>query len=129
MLNILPKNVKEFLVSLYISKSSTCFQAAMDFVNYVSVQMACYMAHTELLQVNEPDLNALKMFSNMIRFYNGSSDPWCPLEYPTHLKEKVPDLNIKFCQENIPHAFVLGRSEDVANIVSDWINTDMKYDE
>ena len=129
MLNILPKIVKEFLVSLYISKSSRCFQAAMDYVNYVSVQMACYMAYTSLLQVNEPDLDTLKTFSNKIRIYSGSSDPWCPLEYPTHLKEKVPELNIKFCQENIPHAFVLGRSEDVANIVSDWINTDIKYNE
>ena len=113
-------------MSLHVSKTSGCFQAAMDLVNYEGVQMACYMGYTELLQVDEPDIDSLRLFSDKIRFYNGSSDPWCPLEYPTHLKEKVPELDITFCQKNIPHAFVLGRSDDVANIVSDWFNADVK---
>ena len=112
-------------MSLHVLKSSCCFQAAMDLVNYEAVQMACYMGYTELLQVNEPDIDSLRSFSDKIRFYNGSSDPWCPLAYPSQLKEKLPELDITFCQKNIPHAFVLGRSNDVANIVSDWFRYEM----
>ena len=112
------------MVGLHVSKSSGCFDAAMDLVNGVSVQMACYMGYDELLNVNEPDIESLKIFSDKLRFYNGSSDPWCPVEYATNLKEKVPELNIELCQKNIQHAFVLGRSNDVAKIVSQWYNSD-----
>ena len=111
-------------MGLHVLNSSGCFEAAMDLVNGVSVQMACYMGYDELLNVNEPDIESLKIFSEKLRFYNGSSDPWCPVEYATNLKEKVPELNIELCQKNIPHAFVLGRSNDVAKIVSQWYNSD-----
>ena len=83
------------------------------------------MGYTELLQVNEPDIDSLKRFSNKLRFYNGSSDPWCPIEYPKTLKEKVPEMDIVMCTKNIPHAFVLETSNEVAQIVSKWYREDM----
>ena len=83
------------------------------------------MAYTELLQVNEPDIATIKMFSNKLRFYNGSSDPWCPVEYPKSLKEKVPEMDVEMCANNIPHAFVLENSNEVAHIVLKWIREDL----
>ena len=121
---MLPPKVKKFLVSFHVSRDSGCFEAALDLVNSVSVKMACYMGYTELKEVNEPDILSLKMFSNKLRFYHGSSDPWCPIEYATSLIEKLPELHIELCQKDIPHAFVLGRSNDVAAIVSGWFNSD-----
>ena len=94
---MLPPKVKKFLVSFHVSRDSGCFEAALDLVNSVSVKMACYMGYTELKEVNEPDILSLKMFSN----------------------------NIELCQKDIPHAFVLGRSNDVAAIVSGWFNSDI----
>ena len=83
------------------------------------------MGYNELNEVNDPDIISLKLFSNKIRFYNGSSDPWCPLEYATSLKQKLPELHIEVCKKNIPHAFVLERSNDVAGIVAGWYNSDI----
>ena len=87
--------------------------------------MACYMGYIELKEVIDPDIPSLTLFSNKIRFYNGSSDPWCPLEYATSLKQKLPELHIEVCKKNIPHAFVLERSNDVADIVAGWYNSDI----
>ena len=112
-------------VSLHVSPQSCCFQTALDAVNRISVANACYMGYTELLQVNEPDIDSLKMFSNKLRFYNGSSDPWCPVEYAKALKAKVPEIDVEMCTKNIPHAFVLEKSNEVAQIVSEWYRDDV----
>ena len=125
LLNLLPLWLKEAIVSCKVSKSSSCFQAVLDFLNRVCVANVCFMGFTELEEVNDPDIVSLKQFANKIRFYNGSNDPWCPLEYPNNLKEKIPELEIEICQKNIPHAFVLGRSEDMANIIYNWYKDDI----
>ena len=125
LLSLLPLWLKEAIVSFKVSKSSCCFQAVLDFLNRVCVANICYMGFTELVEVNGADMASLKRFADKIRFYNGSNDPWCPLEYPKSLKEKLPELQIEICQKNIPHAFVLGRSEEMANIISNWYNEDI----
>ena len=83
------------------------------------------MGYTELCQVNEPDINSLKIFADKLQFYNGSSDPWCPVEYAESLQKTVPELNIELCKKNIPHAFVLEKSNEVAHIVSEWYKQDL----
>ena len=125
VLSLLPLWLKEAIVSCKVSKSSSCFQAVLDFLNRVCVANVCFMGFTELLEVNDADMTSLKRFANKIRFYNGSNDPWCPLGYPKSLKEKLPELQIEICQKNIPHAFVLGRSEDMANIIYNWYKDDI----
>ena len=112
------------IIGLKVSKSTCCFETTLDLVNGVSVENVLFMAYTELVEVNEPDIVSLKRFSNNIRFYNGSNDPWCPLEYVHSLKQKVPELYVEVCKANIPHAFVLGRANDVANIISNWYEKD-----
>ena len=107
-----------------IHHSTCCVQATLDLINGVSVANVLYMAYTELLLVKELDIDVLKKFSNKIRFYNGSCDSWCPLEYANELKAKVPLMRVEICKENIPHAFVLQRSNDVANIVAKWYKAD-----
>ena len=125
LLNVLPTWLKQMLVSLYVSAHSCSFQAVLDVTNRISVSNACYMGYTELLQVNQPDIDSLKLFSSKLRFYNGSNDAWCPVEYPKALKEKVPELDVELCKRRIPHAFVLEKSDEVAQIVSDWYNEDL----
>ena len=125
VLSLLPLWLKEAIVSCKVSKSSSCFQAVLDFLNRVCVANVCFMGFTELVEVNDPDIVSLKRFANKIRFYNGSNDPWCPLGYPKSLKEKLPELQIEICQKNIPHAFVLGRAEEMANIISNWYKEDI----
>ena len=112
------------LIGLKVSKSTHCLQSTLDLVNGVSVANVLFMAYTELVEVNEPDIVCLKKFSDKIRFYNGSHDPWCPLEYVDSLKLKVPEIHVEVCKKNIPHAFVLERANDVANIVSNWYEKD-----
>jgi len=120
LMSLLPLWLKEAIVSLKVSKSSCCFQAVLDFLNRACVANVCFMGFTELVEVNDPDMASLKRFADKIRFYNGSNDPWCPLGYPKSLKENLPELQIEICQKNIPHAFVLGRSEEMANIICNW---------
>ena len=120
MINLLPISLKQMLFSFTAPGSTCCLNATSDLVNGVSVANVLYLAYRELVEVNELDSIFLKRFSDKIRFYNGSNDLWCPLEYVDNLKVQVPDIHVEVCKINIPHAFVLQRANDVANIVSNW---------
>jgi hypothetical protein len=78
----------------------------------------------KLFQVCERDDDCVRRFNGKLRFYFGSSDHWCPVEYYHDTKQKVPDVRAQLCSRNIPHAFVLGYSVETAEEVVNWLKTD-----
>lgn len=38
------------------------------------------------------------------------------------MKRDFPEANLHLCEKGIPHAFVLGFSQEMAAMVADWIN-------
>jgi len=56
-----------------------------------------------------------------IIFYYGESDGWCPLSYYEEVKKLYSSYEgstVLLCDKKIPHAFVIDRSEDMAEIVA-----------
>ena len=59
------------------------------------------------------------------RFYFGTIDNWCPLRYYEEMKSQLgDDLDAVVCQKKIEHAFVLSSSQEMANIIVEWIKRD-----
>lgn len=48
-------------------------------------------------------------------------DNWCPMSYVNHLKQRFPTLQHEITDKSIPHAFVVGASEEVGvKVVERW---------
>ena len=61
-----------------------------------------------------------------MRFYYGTTDGWCPLSFFRRLRDAVPQLDY-VVDERVPpteHAFVLGSSEAMAEIVAGFMRMD-----
>ena len=56
-------------------------------------------------------------------FYYGAKDKWCPNEYCYKIQAKFPKADIRLCQMDFSHAFVLDAGEKVAKIVWDWVQS------
>jgi len=79
------------------------------------------LAADEMESIRELDVEAVAEHKHMLRFYYGTVDGWCPLEYMHNLKEQVPDANAFACKNQYRHAFVLNFSKPMAEIVGRWI--------
>jgi len=75
-------------------------------------------------QVVDLDRDTVEKFSPKLRFYFGASDRWCPVKYYSDMVDLVPSVRAQVCEKMIPHAFVLGYSDEIAEEVAKWIDDD-----
>jgi hypothetical protein len=61
-------------------------------------------------------------------FYYGATDDWTPdhhVEMSRLVEERIredEENRVFLCERDIPHAFVLNHSEEMAKIMSGWLN-------
>ena len=57
-----------------------------------------------------------------LTFYYGAKDNWCPQEYCREMMCRFPMADVRLCQSDIPHAFVLqsDSAQKLAEMVSVW---------
>uniref|UniRef100_A0ACB8GE88 Uncharacterized protein n=1 Tax=Sphaerodactylus townsendi TaxID=933632 RepID=A0ACB8GE88_9SAUR len=60
-----------------------------------------------------------------LTFYYGAADQWCPVQYYEEMKMEFPDGDIRLCEKGIRHAFVLEASEEVAAMITEWLQDDL----
>ncbi|VDK27917.1 unnamed protein product [Anisakis simplex] len=68
----------------------------------------------------ELDATLLK-YSDRIRFYYGTSDAWCPLEFGYEMRKRLGDELVSIDDSDCKHAFVISDNEVMARKVVDWI--------
>lgn len=85
------------------------------------------LAADEMEKIQELDVDAVQGHKERLRFYFGTIDGWCPLDYFHYLKQQVPDVDATACTNRYRHAFVLNFSEPMAEIVSKWIVMDENH--
>lgn len=101
-----------------------CQRATVDLINATSIHNVLFLAHTELLQVNDLNVELLKRMGRKIRYYYGTYDKWVPLTYYHDLMQAYPEARAQICNFDLQHAFVLSNSDRMAHIVATWINQD-----
>jgi hypothetical protein len=79
------------------------------------------LAADEMDRILELDAETVDKHKDKLRFYYGSIDGWCPLDYYENLKTQVPDVKATACAHGYRHAFVLNYSQQMASIVGQWI--------
>lgn len=128
-LSFLPGSVKASLVRWALQSLQPLDEATVSAsLNLFSVDCAAnamYMGSQEMLQVVQRDDSTIKQFLDKLIFYYGSNDHWCPVAYYEDMKKSFPEGTILLCQKGIRHAFVLDANVEIAQLVIEWLKTDL----
>ncbi|XP_076437554.1 lipid droplet-associated hydrolase-like isoform X2 [Babylonia areolata] len=96
-------------------------QASMNLFNPACVNHCTYMAKIEMYSVGKLQEDLLKKYLHKMSFYYGAVDRWCPKELCYRMQAKFPEADIRLCQMDYSHAFVLDAGEEMAHLVWDWV--------
>ena len=127
--SFLPLSVQKYSIGWFMwlkhnVRHPTTIDATHAFLTYTSVSNILQTGR-DLFYVDSLDYNCVEENLNKLVFYYGACDPWVPVSFYDDMKSRFPGGNIKFCQHNIKHAFVLDASEHVAQMVWVWIRDEL----
>lgn len=118
-----PEMIKSFVVHKVLEKMSFKSELPLtDVLQPFCLANAAYLGSQEMIRVVKRDDDIIREHLPKLTFYYGKTDGWCPIKYYEDMKKDFPEGNIYLCEKGIPHAFVLGFYQEMANIVADWIN-------
>ena len=81
------------------------------------------MAHTEMINVSgDADHVIIDTYAEKLMFYYGTVDQWCPVSNYKNMKTKHCNIDIQLCERKIEHAYVLTSSEEMAEIIHDYLS-------
>ncbi|XP_028635231.1 lipid droplet-associated hydrolase [Grammomys surdaster] len=118
-----PEIIKSFIIQTALGKMSFETEVPVrDILQPFCLANAAYLGGQEMIRIVKRDDDIIKEHLPKLTFYYGKTDGWCPVKYYEDMKKDFPEGNIYLCEKGIPHAFVLGFSQEMATIVADWIN-------
>lgn len=121
-----PEMIKSFIVQKVLEKMSFKSELRLtDLLQPFCLANAAYLGGQEMIRVVKRDDGIIKELLPKLTFYYGKTDGWCPVNYYEDMKRDFPEANIHLCEKGIPHAFVLGFSQEMAAMVADWINNSL----
>ena len=120
---LVPVSVKQSLIRWYLGSETEDFviKATSKFINYTVLHNHVNLAHLELKHLHEADHEVIQRNIDKLMMYYGTSDRWCPVSYYEDMIRIYPDADIRLCQRDIQHAFVLRDSTQMADIVWQWL--------
>lgn len=124
LLHILPEPIRFFLVGMYLKFSSLPSHYSETILKYVHpkvMEKVLLLAYDEMDKVTALNNGAIDKIKHLTNIIYSTNDGWAPLYYMEDLKTFQPSLQMK--QVNIEHAFVFKSSEQVAEMVVEFIKT------
>ncbi|KAL1783411.1 lipid droplet-associated hydrolase [Sigmodon hispidus] len=118
-----PDIIKSFLIRKALEKMGFTIELPVEnHFHPFCLANAAYLGGQEMIHVVKRDDQIIKELLPKLTFYYGRTDGWCPVKYYEDMKKDFPEGDIRLCEKGIPHAFVLGFSQEMATIVADWMN-------
>lgn len=118
-----PKVLQIFLVTIYMMIAgihvSEHRENIISLIKPGILRRVFYLAFEELDQVNERNTRVIINNLRKLKFYYGMNDEWAPGSFCDRLQEDIPNVNAQVSSYN--HTFVLNKSIEMGNLVSDWI--------
>ncbi|XP_043532770.1 lipid droplet-associated hydrolase [Chiloscyllium plagiosum] len=107
------------------SLDETTVSASLNLFNVDCAANAMYMGSQEMMHVVQRDDHTIRRYLDKLIFYYGYNDHWCPITYYEDMKKSFPEGTIHLCQKGIRHAFVLDANLEMAQMLTDWLCTDI----
>jgi len=123
IIDTLPYSLKKLIVEMaQACDDMPSKKAIMDLVNPARVKNALHLAWHEILEIKELDVEAIERFKDRLWFFYGQKDAWAPVSFHKNLAECVPGVRavLDASEDPIPHAFVLWKNDEVADVVTRW---------
>ncbi|XP_072505395.1 lipid droplet-associated hydrolase isoform X2 [Notamacropus eugenii] len=124
-LNLMPTKVLTMLSSLILQRlkaeNEITSRHVMNSLNMNCIANAMYLGSQEMRTILERDNSTIEKHLNKLIFYYGASDSWCPVQFYEDIKKDFPSADIKLCEKGIRHAFILSSSQEMAAMISDWL--------
>ncbi|KAI9290445.1 hypothetical protein K502DRAFT_354056 [Neoconidiobolus thromboides FSU 785] len=79
------------------------------------------MGFQEMTQISDLNEEFYIKNENKLTIYYGENDGWSPKQHYVNMKKLIPNANIHFCDQKLPHAFVLDHSPIMAEKVTKWL--------
>lgn len=121
---LLPSLLQSLIIRIYTTYYSVPnmhLENIIDFIEPNNLSSVFHMGLDEMDVVKERDNDIIIKHKDSIKLYYGAKDRWAPQSFYRKLKHDIPDIDAQVCKRNFEHAFVLRFSEEVGNMVSDWI--------
>ena len=121
---IIPASYKRKLLEWHFDEEGmpeSVYEATLCLFNPCTLANSLYMAHCEMQTVKDLDEGLMKEHKDLLSFYFGRDDAWCPQEYFYETKTRFPDLDARLCENGYSHAFVLGEGIHMADLVAEWV--------
>eukprot|EP00002_Diphylleia_rotans_P029727 TRINITY_DN6072_c0_g1_i1.p1 TRINITY_DN6072_c0_g1~~TRINITY_DN6072_c0_g1_i1.p1 ORF type:complete len:491 (-),score=98.56 TRINITY_DN6072_c0_g1_i1:142-1614(-) len=117
-LGIFLPTILKLLVMRLMGIEGNSAQAAMQLMNFTTVNNILYLAGTEFAQVRALDKHLVKKNLAKLIFYYGQDDHWAPLRLFYQMRSRFPEAadSILLDQLNIPHAFPVSHNYQCASI-------------
>lgn len=127
--SLLPWSVQKYSIGWFLwlkhnAYHPTTIDATHAFLTYTSVSNILQVGR-DIFHVDNLDKDCIKQHLEKLVFYYGACDPWVPRICYEDMKARFPSGNINLCQHNIKHAFVLDKSECVAQMVWNWMRHEL----
>lgn len=121
-----PEKIKSLLIrmGLQVMNLKTEFLQT-DILQPFCLANVAYLGGQEMMQVVKRDDEIIKEHLSKLTFYYGTTDRWCPKKYYEDIKKDFPKGDIRLCEKNIPHAFILHFSQEMADMVADWLKDNL----
>ncbi|XP_077477370.1 lipid droplet-associated hydrolase [Stigmatopora argus] len=130
LISLLPETVKSRLVKLVLGRvgrlDGAVVQATLGLLSGDSAANAVYMGGQEMRKVLERDNTTIEKNLEKLLFYYGATDHWCPVQYYHEIKKDFPTGDFRLCENGFRHAFVLDAGKEVAEMVAEWIQTQLR---
>ncbi|XP_076834036.1 lipid droplet-associated hydrolase isoform X2 [Brachyhypopomus gauderio] len=130
LLSLLPAWLKAVVVRLALGRWRTLdpcvVPAAVGLIDVDCTANAMYMGSQEMRLVLGRDNSTIRKHLHKLIFYYGANDHWCPVEYYHDIRKDFPDGDIRLCEQDFCHAFVLDTGKEMASMTSEWIRDDLQ---
>ncbi|XP_023085787.1 lipid droplet-associated hydrolase isoform X3 [Piliocolobus tephrosceles] len=126
LLKLCPEKIKSLLIRrcLQLMNLENEF-SPLNVLEPFCLANAAYLGGQEMMEVVKRDDETIKEHLSKLTFYYGTIDPWCPKEYYEDIKRDFPKGDIRLCEKNIPHAFIIRFNQEVANMIADSLKDDL----
>ncbi|XP_004696115.1 lipid droplet-associated hydrolase [Echinops telfairi] len=122
----IPEFIKSFLVRFMLKVNNLpkeCF--SLSLLEPFCLANAVYLGAQEMEQIVKRDDEIIKKHLSKLTFYYGTIDHWCPIEFYNDLKKDFPEGDIRLCEKKMRHDFILRWSQEMAELVADWLKADL----
>ncbi|XP_063699444.1 lipid droplet-associated hydrolase-like [Culicoides brevitarsis] len=133
LIGFLPYAVRRYIINHYIQKwnlPDAYLDAALKVANERVLARILHMGQDQVDNVYDLEVDWIKKNKEILKFYYGTTDHWCPTSYYYDLLEKIPEIDAQLDELGMAHAFNVRKGPEMAAICAEWIkNNGVKGEE